>query len=336
MAQQVPSESSKQIDTKTSSDETLPENYYGDLPTRGGWAKPLVLYQNYWLNPERLKHIIPVREHFKPRSDDIILATYPKCGTTWLKALAFTITTRGRHGFAAGGHPLLAGGRQHPQEVVAHLEVPNPAGDLTGIGEMPSPRLLATHLPLSLLPPAVATCGCRVVYLCRQPKDAFISWWHFANSMRGGSSPFIEFDDALSMFCEGFSPFGPFWEHYLEYWKQSMERPQQTLFLKYEEIVSDPVEVVKKLAGFFAVPFTEEEERGVPEEVVRLCSFETLSGLEHNLAGDVARGDSIVVGKSMFFRKGKVGDWENHMSKEIAKKLDDVIEDKLKGSGLVF
>ena len=154
---------------------------------------------------------------------------------------------------------------------------------------------------------------------------------------RGSSASPIRFEDALSMFCEGISPFGPFWEHHLEYWKERLARPEQVLFLKYEEIASDPVEVVRTLAGFFAVPFTQEEERrGVPEEVVRLCSFDMLSGLEHNQAGDVARGDSIVVGKSMFFRKGKVGDWENHMSKEMAKKLDDVIEEKLKGSGLVF
>ncbi|KAG2536112.1 cytosolic sulfotransferase 18-like [Panicum virgatum] len=332
---QAPSESSKS-DTKSLADESPPRSssdLVSTLPRRGGWAKPLVLYRNYWLNPERLKHIIPVKERFKPHRDDIILATYPKCGTTWLKALAFTVTTRGRHALAAG-HPLLTG--RHPQEVVAHLEVPTPAGDLAGIDKMPSPRLLATHLPLSLLPPAVAASGCRVVYLCRQPKDAFVSWWYFANQMHKGPSP-IKFDEALSMFCEGFSPFGPFWEHYLEYWKERLARPEQVLFLRYEEIASDPVEVVRTLAGFFAVPFTQEEERrGVPEEVVRLCSFDMLSGLEHNQAGDVARGDSIVVGKSMFFRKGKVGDWENHMSKEMAKKLDDVIEDKFKGSGLVF
>ena len=41
-----------------------------------------------------------------------------------------------------------------------------------------------------------------------------------------------------------------------------MVRPQKVLFLKYEEIVSDPVKVVKSLAGFFYVPFIEEEERG--------------------------------------------------------------------------
>ena len=43
---------------------------------------------------------------------------------------------------------------------------------------------------------------------------------------------------------------------------ESMVRPQKVLFLKYEEIVSDPVKVVKSLAGFFYVPFIEEEERG--------------------------------------------------------------------------
>jgi hydroxyjasmonate sulfotransferase len=182
--------------------------------------------------------------------------------------------------------------------------------------------------------------GYRVVYLCRHPKDAFVSWWFFANGMlrRGSSSSSsVDLDDALSMFCEGFSPLGPFWEHYLEYWKASLERPQHILFLRYEEIVADPVKVVKTLAGFFSDPFTEAEERGgVPEQVARLCSFEVLSGLEKNQTGGVAFGNDLVIGKSTFFREGKVGDWENHMTKEQGQRLDDVLEDKLKGSGLVL
>ena len=307
------------------------------LPARRGWVS-LVQYQNYWLNPGRLQHIIPVKELYKPRADDIILATYLKCGTTWLKARAFAITTR--HAFAADagdvGHPLLT---VHPQEAVPHLEVHTPGQGLADIEKLPSPRLLGTHLPLSLLPPAVVATsgsGCRVVYLCRQPKDVFVSLWHFVMDMRGGRSP-VEMDAALSMFCEGVSPFGPVWEHYLEYWKESLARPEQVLFMRYEEMVSDPVRAVKTLADFFAVPFTEGEERaGVPEEIVRLCSFETLSGLENNRTGDLDCGDNTVIGKSTFFRKGKVGDWENHMTKEMGKKVDDVFQDKLKGSGLVF
>ena len=161
---QAPSESSKS-DTKSLADESPPRSssdLISTLPRRGGWAKPLVLYRNYWLNPERLKHIIPVKEHFKPHRNDIILTTYPKCGTTWLKALAFTVTARGRHALAAG-HLLLTS--RHPQEVVAHLEVPTPAGDLAGIDKMPSPRLLAPTCPSPCSrrpcpPPATASCTC--------------------------------------------------------------------------------------------------------------------------------------------------------------------------------
>ncbi|NP_001150618.1 flavonol 4-sulfotransferase isoform X1 [Zea mays] len=331
---------SSKIDTKapTSADEAAQPKSYGDLvstlPARGGWVS-LVQYQNYWLNPGRLQNIIPVKELYKPRADDIVLATYLKCGTTWLKALAFAITTRGRHhqAFAAADHPLLT---VHPQEAVPHLEVHTPGQGLADIERLPSPRLLGTHLPLSLLPPAVATSGCRVVYLCRQPKDVFVSLWHFVKGMRGGRSP-VELDAALAMFCEGVSPFGPVWEHYLEYWKESLARPERVLFLRYEEMVADPVRAVRTLAGFFAVPFTDEEEgRGVPEEIVRLCSFEMLSGLESNRTGDLDCGDNTVIGKSTFFRKGKVGDWENHLTKEMGKKVDAVFEDKLQGSGLVF
>uniref|UniRef100_A0A804M1W9 Sulfotransferase n=1 Tax=Zea mays TaxID=4577 RepID=A0A804M1W9_MAIZE len=197
---------SSKIDTKapTSADEAAQPKSYGDLvstlPARGGWVS-LVQYQNYWLNPGRLQNIIPVKELYKPRADDIVLATYLKCGTTWLKALAFAITTRGRHhqAFAAADHPLLT---VHPQEAVPHLEVHTPGQGLADIERLPSPRLLGTHLPLSLLPPAVATSGCRVVYLCRQPKDVFVSLWHFVKGMRGGRSP-VELDAALAMFCEG-------------------------------------------------------------------------------------------------------------------------------------
>ncbi|PWZ58545.1 Cytosolic sulfotransferase 8 [Zea mays] len=312
---QVPSESSKSdAETSPPADKAPPEisspECYSDLvstrPARGGWVQPLVLYQNYWLTPGRLQHIIPVKELYKPRADDIVLATYPKCGTTWLKALAFAITTRSRHAFAA--HPLLA---RHPQELVPHLELPALAGDLADVEKLAALPEASRDSPT----PFPAPAG-RVRLPRRVPVPA---------------------SQGRLRLVVGFSPLGPFWEHYLEYWKASLERPQHILFLRYEEIVADPVKVVKTLAGFFSDPFTEAEERGgVPEQVARLCSFEVLSGLEKNQTGGVAFGNDLVIGKSTFFREGKVGDWENHMTKEQGQRLDDVLEDKLKGSGLVF
>jgi hypothetical protein len=77
--------------------------------------------------------------------------------------------------------------------------------------------------------------------------------------------------------------------------------------------------------------------KGIPEEIVRLCSFEKLGSLQANQTREIARrGNTVVLEKSAFFRKGKVGYWANHISEDMARKFDSIVEDKLKGSGLVF
>lgn len=136
-----------------------------------------MLHQNFWFSPEFLKSIQLVKQQFMPRPDDIILATFPKCGTTWLKALAFAITSRSGHSLAH--HPLLT---RHPQYAVPFLELPNrQIHPITELETIPSPRLLATHIPLSLQPTSITNVGCRIVYMCRDPKDMFVSKWHFEN-----------------------------------------------------------------------------------------------------------------------------------------------------------
>nr|CAB3475532.1 unnamed protein product [Digitaria exilis] len=157
-----------------------------------------------------------LQDVFKPRHDYIILATNPKCGTTWLKALAFTITTRSRyHDFHS--HSLLA---HHPQELVPFLEIPTNE-DLTYVETLPSPRLVATHMPMSLLPAAgsIASHGCcRIVYICREPKDVFVSTWHFlTRRIHRPHSADQDMGSAFDKFCEGCLPYGPFWNHCLEY-----------------------------------------------------------------------------------------------------------------------
>uniref|UniRef100_A0A0A9CRQ6 Sulfotransferase n=1 Tax=Arundo donax TaxID=35708 RepID=A0A0A9CRQ6_ARUDO len=37
---------------------------------------------------------------------------------------------------------------------------------------------------------------------------------------------------------------------------------------------------------------------------------------------------------SVFFRKGEVGDRKSHVTLEMARRLDGVVEEKLRGSGL--
>uniref|UniRef100_A0A8R7V6F3 Sulfotransferase n=1 Tax=Triticum urartu TaxID=4572 RepID=A0A8R7V6F3_TRIUA len=145
-----------------------------------------------------------------------------------------------------------------PKQISLHLRRPPAAqlvpfvallpGDLDRAEMLPSPRLLSTHLPLPLLPPAVSTLGCRIVCVCREPKDAFLSRWHFEKKLHQGIS--LGMDEAFAMFSEGCTPYSPFWDRYLEYWKESLARPREVMFLRYEEIMSDTPKVIRKLASF--------------------------------------------------------------------------------------
>lgn len=285
-------------------------------------------YQGFWISDVSIPHLMAVQAHFKARLTDVILVTQPKAGTTWLKALAFAILNRSNYSFSQ--HPLLS---CSPHECVPFLEISYVGGHAADFGSVAQQRLFATHIPYSLLPASVADSECRIVYLCRDPKDVLVSLWHFMKAME---PEIVELNQAFEMFCDGASPYGPVWEHNLEYWRESLRRPEKVLFLKYEEITAEPTRSAKRLAEFMGCPFSEEEETdGVVEEVVRLCSFEKLSSMEVNKSGAGMIG-GVPIQQANFFRKGRVGDWANHLSRDMADKLDRIVLDKLKGSGLTF
>ncbi|KAM7278165.1 hypothetical protein ACFE04_005299 [Oxalis oulophora] len=116
---------------------------------------------------------------------------------------------------------------------------------------------------------------------------------------------------------KGTSPYGPYWDHVLGYWKASLESPEKILFLKYEDLKREPVVNVKKLAEFLGQPFSVmEENEGVVEEIIRLCSFQNLSNLDVNKATEPSSSIRMLANKA-YFRKGEIGDWKNHLTPEI-------------------
>ncbi|EOY09657.1 Sulfotransferase 17 [Theobroma cacao] len=178
----------------------------------------------------------------------------------------------------------------------------------------PGVPLIATHTPYTCLPKSVLDCSpdhCKIVYICR---DAFVSLFHYAAKRRPTENEPISLEVAFHLFCEGKSFFGPCWDHILEYWKASQERPDKVMFLKYEDMLNDSVLYVKKLAEFMGYPFSSDEEQvGAVQKIVDLCSFENLSNLEINKTGKRYADDSEATNK-YFFRKGKIGDWQNYLT----------------------
>ncbi|KAJ1280496.1 hypothetical protein BS78_04G237000 [Paspalum vaginatum] len=218
---------------------------------------PYRKYDGFWYPEHLLGPTLAVRDTFIARPSDVILATMPKSGTTWLKALVYCVVHRGHHAPADERHPLLA---SSVHEVVPFLHSvcgnhrSSPPGPL--LEAMPSPRVLAVHTPLLALPASVRESGCRVVYLCCNPKDAFVSLRHYLDEIKPRGSAMTPFAEAFDLFCEGVSPFGPAWDHMAEYWKESVAQPDEVMFLRYEQLKEDAAGSVRRLAPICVSPNT--------------------------------------------------------------------------------
>ncbi|MBA0608477.1 hypothetical protein Godav_020693 [Gossypium davidsonii] len=274
-------------------DELLPT-----LPrSKGWWLDQLLQYQGFWLSTYGIRGSMLIDDHFNPRPTDLIVATSPKCGTTWLRALVFSIINRNSFDFS--DHPLR---KANPRDLVHFLEA---------------------HIP------------CRFVYICRDPKDVLVSKWHFANKLRPKGVPPLSLEEAFDLFSKGVSHYGPFWDHVLGYWKASLESPKKVLCLKYEDVKKEPLGCVRKVANFLGVPFTpEEENKEIVEEIVKLCSFEHMSSQDVNKSD--TRSQEKPISNSDFFRKGEAGDWVNHLSPQMSEILDQITEQKFQGTGFSF
>ncbi|KAL3510991.1 hypothetical protein ACH5RR_030392 [Cinchona calisaya] len=199
--------------------------------------------------------------------------TYQYQGTPWLKAIVFALVKRMHYHRGMEIYPLFM---NNPHDLVLFLDlkiyVENQTPDLSSF---PSPRLFATHLPFNSLPKSVHNAPCKIVYVCRNPNDTFVSLWHFTNMLRLiGNMETNSLEDVLNRFCKGVSIYGPFWDHVL--------------------------------GEFLDFPFSSEEEksRGILEEILTTFSFDNLKNLEVNKSGKLSSG----VENKAFFWRGEVGD----------------------------
>ncbi|XP_062114755.1 cytosolic sulfotransferase 14-like [Humulus lupulus] len=305
-----------------------------------------------------IPNIITLQKQFKAKDKDIILTSFPKSGTTWLKSLLFSILNRNQQSY--DHHPLLT---TNPHHLVPTLEFTIYANHkIHDLSTMRSPRLLATHIPYASLPDSIKHCPeSKIVYVSRNPLDVIVSMWYFGKDHpdRNLQSNYT-IEDCVDEFCRGEFVFGPYWDHVFGYWKASLERAEKVLFLKYEEMKEDTFGQAKRVAEFIhradhwagwssykaflpvqchnrvsftGLPFSQEEESdGVVEQILEMCSLSKLKDLDVNKHGQVRPN----VENKIYFRKGQVGDWMNHLTPSMVERVSMVTKEKLSGSGLSF
>ncbi|XP_076193049.1 sulfotransferase 1 family member D1-like isoform X4 [Aptenodytes patagonicus] len=114
----------------------------------------------------------PQVEAFQARPDDLLIATYPKSGTTWLSEILDMIYHDGdvekcRRDAIFNRVPFL------------EMKAPEMLSGVELLEKTPSPRLVKTHLPVRLLPTSFRDKDCKVIYMARNPKDVVVSYYYF-------------------------------------------------------------------------------------------------------------------------------------------------------------
>ncbi|CAN1784372.1 Cytosolic sulfotransferase 16 [Linum perenne] len=294
------------------------------------WDIGLTEVEGFWYSSRIISSIEAFRAKFKPKREDevVILASNPKTGTTWLKALSHCILFRDEE------DDLLI--KMNPHLCVPYLDArSSPVDpDFSFVLDKEQGRLFNTHLSYSYLPDSIKN-DCKLVYITRDPKDTLVSHWHFFNKIFEHNQDPLKLERAAKIFCSGQIPFGPYWDHVLEYWEATQRSPEKVMFIKYEDLCHDPKPHVRKLASFLGKPFggrpfrDDESDDEEVEKVIWRSSFDRLKDL------DVNKNDSkSQVKNSHFFRRGKVGDWRNHLTMEMVERIDNVTRMKLQGTGL--
>ena len=65
------------------------------------------------------------------------------------------------------------------------------------------------------------------------------------------------------------------------------------------------------------------------EQIDQIIDFCSIEKLKKNPSTDT-KLKSFNGKEFMFYRKGKIGDWKNHLTDEMSKEIDKLVEEKLK------
>ncbi|KAI3471016.1 hypothetical protein Pfo_027679 [Paulownia fortunei] len=293
------------------------EKSLNELPKARFWeAMDISQWEGFWFEPGLVKPAIIFRSNFQAREDDVLLASTMKTGTTWLKSLSLCIMQKDNQTPDSHKHnDILTTENPHFHVPTIESTIYSTKPTQVDLYDASAPRLLHTHLPYAVLPDSIKNSGCKVVYIARNPKDTLISMWHFFNSiLRPNHDPF-PIEKAVDCFCSGVHQYGSFFDHVVEYWQESQKRPHKILFLKYEELKSDPKGQVSKIAEFLGG---------------HLQMRRKLKNLEVNKSGSIL----LNVPNSSYFRKGEVGDWKNYLTPEMEEQINQTSRIKLEPFGL--
>lgn len=243
---------------------------------------------------------------------DIGIFSFPKCGRTWLDVQL---------------------GRALTQHYGFQVEDLRKVGNMYKYNsEIPRFRLSHEGLPQRKKPAELETSkhkfkDKKIIFLVRDPRDVFVSFYFHRTKRRQEDEGDKCFHGTISDFLKeetgGFETI----LRYFNIWYQNREVPKNFLLIRYEDMKKDPAAILKQVAEFSGLSFTDAE----IADAIEFASFENMQKIESGkkaapvnlVAPDAKDKDSYRV------RKGKVGGYVDYFTPEevalLNRKMSEIL-----------
>lgn len=219
-----------------------------------------------------------VERTFAYRPNDVVLASYPKSGSSWVRFILANLLTQ------SGEVDFLS-----TQLLVPELSKQSLKHGID-FESLPSPRILRTHALRFPESP-------RAVYLLRDGRDVMVSYYFHYKKFHEFAGTFLDFLESDIRRAE--------WEEHVESWLFQDGRSEDVCVCRYEDLIADAFSEMKKMAEFIGLQFSDEQLRRAIEQssIEKMRAVEQAKGL-----GISATGDTSIA----FVRKGGSGNWREH------------------------
>lgn len=273
------------------------------------------------------------------KDTDIIITSYPKCGTTWTEQCVLLLLNQGNKDLLDPSHKNVyqpgsnVRGKLWPEASIENdtdnaaqsgLEFASITFD--DFNNAPGPRVIKSHARSEHLLgcnrqglTGLKPDGVEVLIVSRNPLDACVSsFYHAFNPFKNGWS----FDAWAAVWLTGNVTFGCYFEWVRGWYEDVQHNPTKAMWLQYEDMQSDPRGQIEKIAAYLEIPVTEE----IVDNVLRYSSFDSMKEQANAKGGD--HGGHL--------RQGKSGDWKNHFSEQLVQEFREKYNKEMAGTGLSF